>query len=145
MRGGTIELLNVKKMLTKLLEFLTVETIELSVTSDFNLFDTSTDSKIFLKRTGFICEVSGQVKPKNTITGSSTATKICTIPSGYRPARTVQKIQQGSGNAEWLGAVRGSDGAVNFSRYRDTANASGAFKNCDTNQWLPFHFIWIVG
>lgn len=138
-------MLNVKKLLTNLLEFLTVEIIELSVTSDFNLYDTSNDSKIILKRTGFICEVSGQVKPKSTITGSSTSVRICTIPSGYRPARTVQKIQQGSGNAEWLGAVRGSDGAVNFSRYRDTANASGAFKNCDTNQWLPFHFIWIVG
>ena len=138
-------MLNVKKMLTMILDFLTVETIELSVASDFNLFDTSNDSKIFLKRTGSVCEVSGQVKPKSTITGSSTAYKICTIPAGYRPARTVQKVQQGSGNAEWLGAVRGSDGAVNFSRYRDTANASGAFKNCDTSQWLPFHFIWIVG
>ena len=139
-------MLNVKKMLTKILDFLTVETIELSVESDFDLFDTSSnDSKIILKRTGFICEVSGQVKPKSTITGSTTTFKICTIPSGYRPARTVQKIQQGTGNAEWLGAVRGSDGAVNFSRYRDTATASGTFKNCDTNQWLPFHFIWIVG
>jgi hypothetical protein len=138
-------MLSIKKLLTKILEFLTVETIELSVTSDFDLYDTSNDSKIIMKRTGFICEVSGQVKPKSTITGSTTAFKICTIPSGYRPARTVQKIQQGSGNAEWLGAVRGSDGAVNFSRYRDTANASGAFKNCDTSQWLAFHFIWIVG
>ena len=138
-------MLSIKKLLAKILEFLTVETIELSVASDFNLFDTSNDSKIILKRTGFVCELSGQIKPKSTITGSTTNNKICTIPSGYRPARTVQKIQQGSGNAEWLGGVRSSDGAVNFSRYRDTANASGAFKNCDTNQWLPFHFIWIVG
>ena len=138
-------MLSIKKLLTKILEFLTVETIELSVTSDFDLYDTSNDSKIIMKRTGFICEVSGQVKPKSAITGSSTTIKICTIPSGYRPARTVQKVQLCSGNAEWLGAVRGSDGAVIFSRYRDTANASGAFKNCDTNQWLPFHLIWIVG
>ena len=40
-------MLNVKKLLTNLLEFLTVETIELSVGNDFNLYDASTDRQEF--------------------------------------------------------------------------------------------------
>ena len=116
----------------------TVETQTLSVATSFNLYTAGED--ITLKRSGNYVDLSGAVKPKNSITGSATEYTICTIPSGYRPSQSVCLIMPGSNQYKWLLRVN-TDGSVTFSRY----SASTSYSNAGTTTWLPFHATWVLG
>lgn len=129
---------------TAVMHLLTMESITLTPERWFTLYNASTPIRLDV-RCG-VATIAGAVKPTSNITGSATQYTICTIPEKYRPApgRVLSSVQQGSGNSEWQLNINPTSGGVLFSRCRDTANNSGAYKTADTGFWLPFSTTWIV-
>ena len=84
------------------------------------------------RKIGDIVEIKGIVSPKNDLAGSNTGVTIFTLPSGYRPTKTVYEICQGSGRNVWLLAIN-TNGAVQFSRYGVTGNITA-----NSSAWLCF-------
>lgn len=88
-------------------------------------------------KNGYV-EVKGAVKPKTSIAGSQDETIIFTLPEGFRPARHhIPVLCQGSARDIWLFQLR-TDGAVTFSRYRET----NTYKTATNSSWLPFQVVF---
>ena len=82
---------------------------------------------------GAIVVVSGTVTPLAQVAAGGSI-DIGTLPEGFRPARDITMLCQGSGNAVWLLYV-GANGVLTCSRYRDgSTNAA-----IGTSAWLTFH------
>ena len=85
-------------------------------------------------------EVKGAVKPKTSIAGSQDEQIIFTLPEGFRPLRHhIPVLCQGSTRDIWTLQVR-TDGAVTFSRYRE----SNEYKTATNSTWLPFHVAFFI-
>lgn len=113
-----------------------VYTQTLTPASGFQLY-TSTVPITLRAWRGFVC-VTGTVKPKSAITGSTTEYTICTIPEGYRPDRELVGVMQGSNHSLWTCRVKQDTGAVTFARCR----SADAWQDAGTAFWLPFHMMW---
>lgn len=88
----------------------------------------------YRKKNGEV-EISGAVRPKNTIEGSMDEHVIFTLPEGFRPKKIVTLLCQGSRRDIWLLQIRDSDGGVTFSRYR----VGNTYQKATNQTWLPFH------
>lgn len=105
-----------------------IVTANMTLTSNFEQY-TSGDTTNAI-RAGNVVTVVGVLKPKSNI-ASGSSTTMFTLPSGYRPTRTLRFIQQGSGITRWLLEIE-SGGDVKISRYGTTSDSQIA-----AGQWLP--------
>lgn len=82
--------------------------------------------------------IRGIVGPKSEVASGGSA-DIFTLPTGYRPSKSLYKLCQGSGKTNWLITI-GSNGVVNFSRYGTNTNSTAS-----TTVWLPFQTSFPTG
>jgi hypothetical protein len=82
---------------------------------------------------GSIVVVNGTVTPQSQVEAGGSI-DIGTLPEGFRPARDITMLCQGSGNAVWLLYV-GANGVLTCSRYRNGATNAAI----STSAWLTFH------
>jgi len=85
---------------------------------------------------GAIVVVSGTVTPLAQVAAGGSI-NIGTLPEGFRPARDITMLCQGSGNAVWLLYV-GANGVLTCSRYRDGATSAAIASGA----WLTFHCVF---
>lgn len=110
-----------------------------TLSSDFVLYATDSNSAVKYRRINKMVEVRGVVKPTSSIGGSTDNYTIFELPVGFRPSSQVSLVMQGSGHYSWLFSVT-SAGVVRFSRY----GAGDTFHNADTGTWLPFQATFFV-
>lgn len=105
----------------------------------------SSTQKIRYRKIGKMIIIEGVVKPANAIPASNMASThlIFTLPTGYRPSRAINKVQQGSYGHIWLLTVS-TNGAVSFSRYRTPAQGSNEYSQAGTGVWLPFYEVFVI-
>lgn len=109
-----------------------------TLSSSFKAYGNNSSNTPQYRKTGNVIEIRGIVSPKSDLAGSNTGVTIFTLPSGYRPTKTVYEICQGSGRNVWLLTIN-TNGTVQFSRYGITANATA-----NTSAWLCFNKIFMV-
>ena len=99
--------------------------------------DSQTSAPIYpvVKRCLNMVFLTGECKPTQALTFSSVSDEyvMFTLPSGYRPLKTVYGVMQGSGTREWLMSITES-GDVIISRYR----YGTSYENLATTSFLPF-------
>lgn len=111
--------------------------IEATLTSDFKIYnDDSNNTPKYRKRSKTV-EIIGVVAPTSELASGAIKT-IFTLPVGYRPSKTIQRLQQGSGKNSWL-SVANPTGTVQIHRYGSTSNAA-----CPTTAWLPFQIEFMI-
>lgn len=116
--------------------------IPLVPTAEFNVYGGNDSNCPWCRKTAAgVVEVSGAVSPAsaNNEMGTDTEVPLCTLPAGYRPARSFYNLQQGSGDGVWMAAVN-PDGMVAASRYR----RNGALTTPSTSAWLTFHLVFVA-
>lgn len=94
-------------------------------------------TKVQVRRFGKVVHMAGQV------TNSTTWEEhlgLLTIPSGFRPSKEIQCIQQGSGSNRFLISIK-SDGKVSASRYSNNTSTSNTVP---LNSWLCINATWII-
>lgn len=109
-----------------------------SLSSNFSVY--SSTSVVRYRKYGKIIFVQGEVKPNSALTGSSSGVNIFTLPSGFRPSKSLQFLCQGSVAYKWLCTIN-SAGNVNFSRY---SKEGSGYVDTSTSTWLPFNFSFII-
>lgn len=92
------------------------------------------------RKDGRVVEINGQLTFTKTITYSTTGIDMFTLPEGYRPARTIHTLCQGSGIGVWFLSVD-SNGTVQLARYRYGDNET---TTAGVNTWLPFQLTFLV-
>lgn len=92
------------------------------------------------RKDGRVVEINGQLTFAKTITYSTTGIDMFTLPEGYRPARTIHTLCQGSGTGVWFLSVD-SNGTVQLARYRYGDNET---TTAGVNTWLPFQLTFLV-
>lgn len=92
------------------------------------------------RKDGRVVEINGQLTFTKTITYSTTGIDMFTLPEGYRPARTIHTLCQGSGTGVWFLSVD-SNGTVQLARYRYGDNET---TTAGVNTWLPFQLTFLV-
>lgn len=114
----------------------------LTLTADFKVYSGQAANTPWCRKTSSgLVEVRGAVSPTaaDNAIGTNTATVICTLPVGFRPAEGFYQLCQGSGNALWLLSVA-PDGTVGAARHRDVTGPTTP----GTSSWLPFHITFIA-
>lgn len=93
-------------------------------------------------RDGYVVQLHGILTTTAELTcaDNNNVYAMFTIPDGYRPAKQVIALMQGSGTSSWLIRIQ-TTGSVTASRYRD----SNGYANFPSAAWLPFHVTWMVG
>lgn len=110
----------------------------LNLSNNFKVYnDTSSNAPVF-KKAGNVVELIGTISPAKTIEGSSTQVLIGTLPTGFRPKKSLRKLCQGTGKNTWLLNID-TNGEVSFSRYGITG-----FENAGISVWLPFEVSFFV-
>ena len=110
-------------------------TANMTITSSFEQYSSGDTTNAI--RAGNVVTVVGVLKPKSNIAAGNSTTMF-TLPSGYRPTRTLRFIQQGSGVMRWLLEIE-SGGAVKISRYGTTSDSQIA-----AGQWLPISATFVT-
>ena len=110
--------------------------ITADLTSRFKAYNNNSSNTPLYRRIGKTVEIKGIVSPTSTITGSTTAITIFTLPNGFRPSQGVYSICQGTGVNKWLLTI-GTSGSVNFSRY-----GANELNDASNTVWLPFYVIF---
>ena len=112
---------------------------ELTLSSNFTLYNNDTANVVKCRKDGRIVEINGVITPTATIEGSTTQIDICTLPAGYMPSAIIDSICQGSGTCVWALRISTS-GKVTFARYRKGAD----YADAANGTWLPFHVTYLV-
>lgn len=99
----------------------------------------SSTSNPRVRRIGRIVSLQGILKNNSQITASNNETYMFTIPTGFRPSRTLNLVQQGSGTMRWLMCVN-TDGRVSIARYSNTT----ANQNVPAGSWLNCFATWML-
>ena len=94
-------------------------------------------SPVQVKRFGKVVQMAGQVT--NSTTWQEHLSML-TIPSGFRPAKELQCIQQGSGSNRYLISIE-TDGKVVANRYSNNTTMSNTVP---LNSWLCINATWII-
>lgn len=110
--------------------------VNLSPSSNFELYTSGSYPRY--KIVGNTVFLTGTVKPKATIKGSTEGVVILTLPVEARPPRAVMQICQGSGMNRWLLRIQ-TNGDVEFSRY-----GTDALADATTSTWLPFYVTYAI-
>ena len=83
---------------------------------------------VYANRYGKVVTVTGSLKNTTALTSSGTKVKMFTVPSGYRPARSVNFVCHGAGVMTWLLTI-GVDGVAYISRH-----GASAYSNVAANE-----------
>lgn len=111
-----------------------------TLTSDFVVYNSESNSKVKYRRVGQMVEVRGAVKPTRTDMGATTDSyTIFELAEGFRPSSQISLRMQGSGINTWLFTITAS-GLVRFARYGDGMAMFPAY----TDTWLPFQATFFV-
>lgn len=95
-------------------------------------------SRVEIRENGQIVELSGQIAPISTISGSTALVKILHLPESLAPDKEYNFVCQGSTTCVWMLRVDIS-GGVWFSRYRN----GSSYASCSPSNWLPFNVSWM--
>ena len=128
------------KTLKNLCDKDSVEWIEGTLSDNFTVYDSSSNSTFKYTKVGNIGGIRGVITPSDTLEGGTSDHEIGTIPEGYRPYANQYFLCQGSGKYTWLLKIT-YDGIVSMQRY---GNSSG-YSDCKNGTWLPFCVTWIIG
>lgn len=110
----------------------------LNYTSPFANHSDDTANRPAYRKYGKVVQIRGTATVSSQIPADTTTRTMFTLPSGYRPARGLQILCQGTNYNKWLLGV-GANGIVTHSRYGGT---SGATTN--VGNWLPFSVTFLV-
>lgn len=105
-----------------------------TLSSGYTVYTSGTTLRV--RKVGKFVELSGVAKSSAEKTNGEY--QFATIPSGYRPAATQEKVCQGSGMNRWLLTVK-STGAMTIARYGTTAYATQP-----SGVWLPYTITYMV-
>ena len=110
---------------------------EVTFTSSFENYGGS--AHLPYRKIGKVVVLAGTIKPTATIAAGSTATAICTLPTGYRPSEQFYLVCHGSTRYYWLLNIT-TGGSVTFARY----GGSDAYVDAPNTTWLPLHAVFFV-
>lgn len=111
--------------------------IEVTFTPDFTNYGAS--AHLQYRKIGKVVVLTGTIRPTGTIAAGSTATTICTLPTGYRPPETIYLVCHGSVRNYWLLNIT-TGGNVTFARY----GGSDAYVDVTDTTWLPIHAVFFT-
>lgn len=134
-------MLNLKKLLIKILQNMTTETETCDIASGWESYTTGQDP--YVMKQGKVVHFNWACKPTATITLNANPVQCCTIPEGFRPKRTVYELAQGSGTSMFLITIY-PGGGVMIARLRDIGNANGVYTQGTTGHWFPLNLTWVV-
>ncbi len=98
----------------------------------------SSTHPVNLRKFGNVVQFCGGFKNDSVITLNTDQSKVCTIPSGFRPPQDIYELCQGSGQNKYLLKVF-TDGTVKVSRY-----GIDSYVSIPVGSWFPFNVTWIL-
>lgn len=110
--------------------------ITATLTSSFTAYSTAQVPRY--RKVLNMVEINGAVKPAAELASGSTTT-IFTLPEGYRPAKIIYRLCQGSAKNTWMLTIN-TNGTVTASRYGTTA-----YSDVPATAWLPFQAAFLIG
>ena len=101
--------------------------------SSFEAYSSSYAEGVLVRKQNHIVNITGVITPTAGISGSGDYTQIISsvLPSGYEPISSVRVLSGAGGSGLWLCTI-GTDGTVNFSRYR----TSSSYASCSAGTQL---------
>ena len=112
--------------------------IDLKFSSNFENYNGTASNNPKYRRIGNIVMLQGVATPVKATSGSSTETKMFTLPEEVHPSKEFLCICQGTSMNRWLLTVS-INGSVTFSRYGTSESSS-----INPGTWLPFNIVYFI-
>jgi hypothetical protein len=114
------------------------ETLTANITlTDAKNYNNNSDNQPICYKWGKCVTIRGIVSPKSQVASGGTLS-IGTIPAGYRPAKGMYAVCQGSGVNRWMLKAEAS-GALTMERYGASGNAA-----CPTDAYLCITITYVI-